>query len=87
MLDFLNRRLTAIGPVTLKEYQSYLWMTNREGDVITPNMPEKGNDHFLDAIRYALETLGRLKQEDDYWDKIFVNELKPQSKIQFNRGL
>jgi phage terminase large subunit len=38
----------------IKEYRNYLWMTDRDGKII--NKPEGGNDHFLDAIRYAVET-------------------------------
>ena len=70
----------------IKEYRNYLWMTDRNGKLISPNEPEKGNDHFLDAIRYAMETLGRLKQEITYWDRIFKEELKPPFKIRFNKG-
>ena len=73
----------------IKEYRNYLWMTDKDGNVMSPNMPEKGNDHFLDAARYALETLGRVKQEASYWDRVWAKELsgakgEPQSK---NRGL
>lgn len=39
----------------IKEYRNYLWMTDRDGNVI--NEPEKGNDHCLDAARYALSSL------------------------------
>ena len=38
----------------IKEYRNYLWMTDKEGRII--NVPEGGNDHALDALRYALET-------------------------------
>jgi hypothetical protein len=71
----------------IKEYRNYLWMADKNGQVVTPNEPEKGNDHFLDAARYALETLGRIKQEVGYWDKIFDEELTGQrKKILFNKG-
>ena len=71
----------------IKEFRNYLWMSDKNGKLISPNEPEKGNDHFLDAIRYALETLGRLKQEVSYWDRVFEHELsgKPE-KILFNKG-
>lgn len=36
----------------LKEYRNYLWQTDRDGKII--NVPEAGNDHALDAIRYCL---------------------------------
>jgi hypothetical protein len=38
----------------IKEYRNYLWKTDKNGKVI--NQPEGGNDHLLDALRYALET-------------------------------
>jgi phage terminase large subunit len=38
----------------IKEYRNYLWMTDKDGKII--NKPEGGQDHFLDAIRYAVET-------------------------------
>lgn len=36
----------------LKEYRSYLWTTDRWGKLGTT--PEPGNDHGMDALRYAL---------------------------------
>jgi phage terminase large subunit len=39
----------------IKEYRNYLWTTDRDGKVI--NVPESGYDHFLDAARYAMESL------------------------------
>lgn len=38
----------------IKEYRNYLWTTDKEGRII--NVPEAGNDHALDAVRYAMET-------------------------------
>jgi phage terminase large subunit len=70
----------------IKEYRNYLWIVDKNGRIL--NEPEKGNDHFLDAARYALSTLGKLKQEEDYWDRIFHNELTGQSnKKLINKGL
>jgi len=71
----------------IKEYRNYLWATDKNGKYLQPNEPIKGNDHCMDAIRYAMETLGRLKQEEDYWDRVFEDELKPQSKQKMiNKG-
>ena len=68
----------------IKEYRNYLWMIDKNGKNL--NEPEEGNNHFLDAVRYAMETLGRLKQEASYWDRIFEDELlgKPIKK-HFNK--
>lgn len=39
----------------IREYRNYLWKTDKEGRVLT--VPEDGNDHALDAVRYALQSL------------------------------
>lgn len=39
----------------LREYRSYLWMTDRDGKII--NKPEAGFDHSMDALRYGLVSL------------------------------
>jgi len=39
----------------IREYQNYLWITDKNGKII--NSPEAGFDHSLDAIRYALTGL------------------------------
>ena len=72
----------------IKEYRNYMWKYDANGLLISPNMPEKGGDHLLDALRYGMEGLGRLKQEVDYWDRIWEKELSPIQKLKnkFNRG-
>lgn len=57
----------------IKEYQNYLWMSDKNGKII--NEPEKINDHHMDGIRYALSTLGKAEQAKGYWDRIWANEL------------
>jgi len=59
----------------IKEYRNYMWATDKNGAYIQPNEPIKRLDHCLDALRYAMETLGRLKQEVSYWDKVWEDEL------------
>lgn len=39
----------------IKEYRNYLWRTDRDGKVL--KVPEDGNDHALDALRYAFDEL------------------------------
>ncbi len=41
----------------IKEYRNYLWATDRLGVLISPNEPESGFDHSLDAVRYALTSM------------------------------
>lgn len=69
----------------IKEYRNYLWRTDREGKLISPNEPEKINDHCMDATRYAMEDLGRIKQEKSYWDRIYEKELEGTQKVKFNK--
>lgn len=45
----------------IKEYRNYLWMTNRNGEVLE-GKPEHTFSHTMDAIRYAVETLPKLVQ-------------------------
>jgi phage terminase large subunit len=40
----------------LKEYRNYLWAVDKDGHVL-PGVPEGSNDHALDAIRYAVNSL------------------------------
>jgi len=62
-----------------KEYRNYLWMVDKNGKIL--NEPEPScADHHLDGIRYALSTLGQLKEQEDYWDRIFHEELNPEEQ-------
>lgn len=47
----------------IKEYRNYMWMTDRDGNLI--NKPEGGNDHCMDAIRYGMESLRPNVYDDD----------------------
>jgi len=40
----------------IKEYRNYLWAVNKDGKLM-PGVPEDGNDHLLDATRYAINSL------------------------------
>lgn len=40
----------------LKEYRNYLWAVDKDGKIL-PGIPEDGNDHLLDAARYAINSL------------------------------
>lgn len=39
----------------IREYRNYMWKFDRDGRQL--DVPEDGNDHAMDAIRYALESL------------------------------
>lgn len=69
----------------IREFRNYFWIVDKNGKVL--NEPEEGNDHFLDAARYALTSLGKLKEPLTYWDEVFKEELlaKPK-KVIFNKG-
>lgn len=47
----------------IKEYRNYLWATDNDGRII--NEPEPGNDHALDAGRYAMEGLRPAVYDED----------------------
>lgn len=40
----------------IREYRNYLWDTDKDGHVL-PGIPADGNDHALDAVRYAINSL------------------------------
>jgi PBSX family phage terminase large subunit len=46
----------------IKEYRNYIWMTDKDGKII--NEPTPGNDHALDALRYAFDGLRPQEDED-----------------------
>ena len=47
--------ITKASVESIKEYRNYLWMVDRNGKIL--NVPEDGNDHSMDGIRYALTSL------------------------------
>lgn len=61
----------------LKEQMNYFFMVDQLGKVLNKPDPSCA-DHHMDGIRYALEGLGRLKQEVSYWDRVFETELDPK---------
>lgn len=40
----------------IKEYRNYLWKMDKDGKLM-PGQPEEGNDHGMDAVRYAINSL------------------------------
>jgi phage terminase large subunit len=57
----------------IREYRKYMWQTDKNGTIL--NAPEDGNDHCLDALRYAMESLRPNEVDDnDYDDTPFDNE-------------
>lgn len=55
----------------IKEYRNYLWMTDKDGNII--NQPEGGLDHAMDAIRYGMESLEPrepAKQRQGHFDPV-----------------
>ncbi len=59
----------------IKEYRNYLWTTDKDGKII--NVPEPGNDHALDAVRYGLET---------YKPKVKTPAYKPSDMLRMKYG-
>lgn len=69
-----------------KEVRNYMWLVDKNGKVLNQEDPSCANHHMA-GIRYALTTLGQLKQADSYWDRVFADELTQGSKKpQFNKG-
>lgn len=55
----------------IKENRTYLWQTDKNGKII--NVPEPGNDHFLDAARYGLENLKPKPKHMSYKPEAMMN--------------
>lgn len=58
----------------IKEYRNYLWKTDKDGKILP--IPEPGNDHALDAARYAIASL---------FAKTNVRPYKPNNMLQRKR--
>lgn len=59
----------------IREYRNYLWKTDKDGKILT--VPEDGNDHALDAIRYAIQSLNVQTN---------VHAYKPQNMLKRKRA-
>lgn len=46
----------------IKEYRNYLWQYDKNDKPVSPNVPQGGFDHSMDAVRYGLSYL--LKQPE-----------------------
>lgn len=72
----------------LKEQRNYMFYVDKNGKQTNLEDPGCAN-HHMSGIRYALSTLGRLKQEMTYWDRLFEKELTGKitnSNQYFNKG-
>ena len=52
-----QRQIVYCGANLKREYLSYAWRKKRSGEVL--DEPEDGNDHLMDALRYAIDDLSR----------------------------
>lgn len=52
-----QRQIVYCGHNLKREYLSYAWRKKRSGEIL--DEPEDGNDHALDAVRYAVDDLSR----------------------------
>lgn len=52
-----QRQIVYAGENLKREYLSYAWRKKRSGEIL--DEPEDGNDHLMDALRYAVDDLSR----------------------------
>lgn len=52
-----QRQIYYYGANLKREYLGYKWRTKRSGEIL--DEPQDGNDHLLDALRYAVDDLDR----------------------------
>ena len=60
-----------------QEYIHYLFKEDKDGRILNVEDPLCAN-HHMSGIRYALSTLGKLKQVETFWDRLYSEELQPQ---------
>ena len=68
----------------IHEYRNYLWLADKNGKLVSPNEPEKGFDHTMDAIRYAINAIPKLYSSETGEDKekrIFNEMIKQKKKL------
>lgn len=65
----------------IKEYRNYLWTVDKDGRVL--NTPETGQDHALDAGRYAMETLIQVDRKPSELDIYFMQQARENSGRNF----
>lgn len=54
-----ERQIVYAGKNLKQEYLSYAWRKKRSGEVL--DEPQDGNDHLMDALRYAIDDMGQPK--------------------------
>lgn len=57
----IQRQIVYAGANLKREYLSYAWRKKRTGEVL--DEPQDGNDHALDALRYAIDDLSKKRIE------------------------
>lgn len=58
-----------------KEYENYAWKVDKNGDVIAGE-PKGGNDHCMDAVRYAMSYVVPIVQRQDIFKNMPTLEIK-----------
>ena len=56
-----QRQIKYYGQHLKREYLSYAWRKKRTGEII--DEPQDGNDHLMDALRYAIDDLSKKRIE------------------------
>lgn len=56
-----QKQIKYCGKNLKKEYLSYAWRKKRTGEII--DEPQDGNDHLMDALRYAIDDLSKKRIE------------------------
>lgn len=56
-----QRQIVYMGKNLEREYLSYQWRKKRSGEIL--DEPQDGNDHALDAVRYAIDDLSKKRIE------------------------
>lgn len=70
-----------------KEYDNYLWRYDRNGQMVSPNIPEQGKDHSMDAVRYGLTSIIRVGNPTEQEREQVMTTRHERTLTQFDVGL
>jgi len=56
--------VTKRSPNIIKAYRNYLWKTDKDGEFISPNVPDHYLSDTMDAIRYGMDDLRPYNEEN-----------------------
>lgn len=60
----------------IHSYRNYLWMVDKNGKLVTPNVPEHTYSNLMDAMRYGMVSLIPNKRRPEYYPQFSTGPAK-----------